>query len=315
VTNAIVSTTPTADLGSLLSQGQFNQYRGRFAPSPSGHLHFGSLIAALGSFLQARSQQGQWLLRIEDIDPPREMPGADKAILHALEVLGLHWDGEVRYQSQQSELYLEVLNELAKQGFTYQCRCTRKQIRAYGGIYNGNCRDKGYPNDNTSTRLVNRFVNTHFNDLLLGEVKVNTELAGEDFVLFRRDGLFAYQLAVVVDDIDQGISEIVRGADLLDPTARQIAFYQTLGVNTPSFIHLPLAVTDNGLKLSKQNHSPAINLAKPRQALIDALSFLGQQPPTELMAEPVDNIISWAIANWQLTKVPSTNQVCDASHC
>jgi glutamyl-Q tRNA(Asp) synthetase len=284
-------------------------YRGRFAPSPSGFLHFGSLVAALASFLQAKSIQGQWLVRIEDIDPPREKPGADVAILKTLEAYGMHWDEEVLYQSKHSELYVEVLSYLKSSALSYNCQCTRGQIKQTGGIYQSTCKDLCLPEGNTATRLINNFPFAEFNDLLQGRVSVNKELAGEDFIIHRRDGLFAYQLAVVVDDIFQGITEVVRGCDLLEPTARQLTLFSTLKYTPPKYLHIPLAVTDAGYKLSKQNSAPAIDNQNPQPALIHALQFLGQKPPIDLLNESVDNIINWAIKHWQVQSIPHKREI------
>ncbi len=204
-------------------------YIGRFAPSPSGPLHFGSLIAALGSFLQARAQQGRWLVRIEDIDPPREMAGAADLILKTLETHGLRWDGEVMYQSRRHARYDEIIDQLYRAGDLYWCRCTRREIMANGGFYNGHCRTLGLSAEGCAARLRQHQPVYDFEDGLQGHIAVPAALAEEDFIVRRRDGLYAYNLAVVVDDMDCGITEIVRGADLLEPTVRQIALYQTLG--------------------------------------------------------------------------------------
>ena len=177
-----------------------SHYIGRFAPSPSGELHFGSLIAALGSYLQARASQGKWLVRIEDIDPPREVPGAAETILRQLEHYGLHWDGEVLWQSKRHEAYRERLAWLAEQGLSYNCTCTRARIQSVGGVYDGHCRTLNHSPENAAVRLLQRAPVTRFHDLLSGEIRADERLAREDFIIHRRDGLFAYNLAVVVDD-------------------------------------------------------------------------------------------------------------------
>ncbi|MCE2570985.1 tRNA glutamyl-Q(34) synthetase GluQRS [Motilimonas eburnea] len=282
---------------------QSKPYIGRFAPSPSGPLHFGSLVAALGSYLQAKANQGQWLVRIEDIDPPREVAGADKAILTTLEQYGLTWDGPVRYQSQQTELYEQVLTQLREQGLTYACQCTRAMIKQQGGLYSGSCRQLALTDKNNAIRLHVEQGVTAFIDKLQGQVFINPDMAHEDFIIKRKDGLYAYNLAVTLDDIDQGITEVVRGADLLEPTARQIGLMQLLNAPVPDYVHLPLAVTKPGFKLSKQNHAPSIADQDIRQTTWRALAFLGQQPPPALVHEPQTNIIHWAIAHWQLKKV------------
>lgn len=286
-------------------------YIGRFAPSPSGPLHFGSLIAAVGSYLRARSQQGRWLVRIEDIDPPREQPGAAAQILRTLEHFGLHWDDEVIYQSQRHERYQAMLDELYQQGKTYHCHCTRAQIQAAGGFYPGTCRDKQYPALNAAVRLRVDAPCLSFHDQLLGLIEVEPRLASEDFILKRRDGLFAYNLAVVIDDADCGITEVVRGADLLEPTVRQITLYQQLGWPVPAWLHLPLALQQNGLKLSKQNHAPAIDELPVVATLCQALLFLGQTLPDDTADMSAESLLRWAVEHWQLSSIPTIASVSD----
>ncbi|UNP89092.1 tRNA glutamyl-Q(34) synthetase GluQRS [Aeromonas encheleia] len=288
-------------------------YVGRFAPSPSGPLHFGSLVAALGSFLQARAQRGRWLVRIEDIDPPREMVGASELILHTLEAHGLHWDGGVIYQSRRHARYDEIIERLYRAGDLYWCRCTRREIMAGGGLYGGHCRELRLAPAGCAARLRQRRPVYHFDDALQGRIAVPAALAEEDFIVRRRDGLYAYNLAVVVDDMDSGISEIVRGADLLEPTVRQIALYQTLGAGVPDWVHLPLAVLADGNKLSKQNHAPALSLDEVRPALWQALAFLGQCPPPELRSCSIEEIIGWGIEHWQLELVPRQPKIALAT--
>jgi len=285
------------------------QYRGRFAPSPSGFLHFGSLIAALASYLHAKHHQGLWLVRIEDIDPPREKSGASDNILATLDAYGLHWDESVLYQSQQSDLYQDVLQQLADKKLTYHCQCTRAQIKSQGGIYQGQCRNSNFSQLNNSTRIHNQQGIYQYQDLIQGKYACSQTLAEEDFILVRKDGLFAYQLAVVVDDIYQNISHVIRGCDLLDPTTRQLSFYQQLGYQAPQFGHIPLAVTEQGFKLSKQNKAPAIDNNNPAPALIAALNFLGQNVPDELHSYSAEQIIQWAIKNWSTDHIPKKQQI------
>ncbi len=303
-----------------LKPEQVFHYRGRFAPSPSGQLHFGSLIAALASFLDAKAfknnlgEQGRWLIRIEDIDPPREQEGASSAILRTLEAFGLHWDESVLYQSTQSNYYREILACLNQKGLSYYCQCTRAQIKALGGVYQGHCKTLANPAEQSATRLINQYGVYQFNDIFQGDVTCNKALANEDFIIHRKDNLFAYQLAVVADDISQNISHVVRGCDLLEPTARQLSFYQTLNdsflkCRAPQYGHVPLVVTNEGYKLSKQNKAPAINNTKPQPALIAALNFLGQSPVAELTHASVEEIIAWAIKHWQRDKVPNATQI------
>lgn len=284
-------------------------YRGRFAPSPSGLLHFGSLIAALASYLDAKHNRGKWLVRIEDIDPPREKLGASAEILNTLESYGLNWDEDVLYQSQQSSLYLEVLASLKQQKLSYHCACSRAKIKADGGVYQGHCRKLDLPASNNAIRVINTVATSQYHDLIQGDVSCDKKLAGEDFIVRRKDNLFAYQLAVVVDDIYQGISHIIRGCDLLEPTARQLSFYQILNHPAPTFGHFPLAITDEGYKLSKQNNAPAIDTKNPIPSLIAALRFLGQQPPTELNYASVDELLTWAISHWSINNVPKSQEI------
>ena len=280
-------------------------YVGRFAPSPSGPLHFGSLVAALGSYLQARHQQGRWLVRIEDLDPPREVAGAADGILRTLERFGLQWDGEICYQSQRHERYQQILDELHQQGLTYHCHCSRARIQSIGGLYDGHCRDLALTARGCAVRVRLDAPVYGFEDALLGPVRVDAALAAEDFILKRRDGLYAYNLAVVIDDGDSGITQVVRGADLLEPTARQIALYRLLGWREPSWLHLPLALQCGGLKLSKQNHAPALPVGKESEQLWLALNFLGQAPDPALRHAPTTELLAWAIGHWRPSTIPT----------
>jgi glutamyl-Q tRNA(Asp) synthetase len=287
------------------------RYRGRFAPSPTGPLHFGSLVAAVGSFLDARAHAGEWLLRIEDLDPPREVPGATKGILHTLEAFGLHWDNETLYQKQRAGVYRQALETLAAAGNTYPCACSRRdmqQVTAAGGssqIYPGTCRN-GLPagRQARSVRLRTADVEIRFKDRLHGEFHERLSQTCGDFILQRADGLFAYQLAVVVDDGLQGITDVVRGADLLGCTARQILLQRLLGLSTPRYLHLPVVANHRGEKLSKQTLAPAVSTARPVETLSRVLSFLGQRPPDELQSASLDEFWQWAIATWDTTRLP-----------
>ncbi|ADO49831.1 tRNA glutamyl-Q(34) synthetase GluQRS [[Enterobacter] lignolyticus] len=281
-----------------------SHYIGRFAPSPSGELHFGSLIAALGSYLQARAQQGTWLVRIEDIDPPREVPGAAETIMRQLEHYGLHWDGEVVWQSRRHDAYRERLAWLHEQGLCYYCTCTRSRIQSLGGTYDGHCRDRYLPAQNAALRLRQTRPVLGFHDTLRGAIVTDERLAREDFIIHRRDGLFAYNLAVVVDDRFQGVTEIVRGADLIEPTVRQISLYQHFGWQAPDYIHLPLALNRDGNKLSKQNHAPALPSGDPRPEIIRALQFLNQDIVKGWQDLSIDDLLKNAVANWTLSRVP-----------
>lgn len=288
------------------------QYIGRFAPSPSGPLHFGSLVAAVGSYLQAKSQQGLWLVRIEDIDPPREVAGASENILSTLKAYGLLWDNSVVYQSKQSKRYETVLADLVEQQLCYGCSCTRKQIKEQGGIYLGNCRDKHNPAQGNALRINLANIKNppnQFNDLLQGQVTLAENEVQDDFIIKRKDGLYAYNLAVVLDDIEQGVTEIVRGADLITTTLKQACLYQLLGAKVPSYIHLPVAVTAPSLKLSKQNHATAVDNENPIPTLKRVLQFLGHPVPKQLNATSCQQILAWAIDHWDLQKVPQQLEI------
>ncbi|WP_416306408.1 tRNA glutamyl-Q(34) synthetase GluQRS [Neptunicella sp. SCSIO 80796] len=285
------------------------EYRGRFAPSPSGPLHLGSLVAALGSFLQARCQSGRWLVRIEDIDPPREVSGAADSILTSLEAHGLLWDESVEYQSRNSSFYDQHLDWLAQQQLTYWCDCTRKMIQQQGGHYQGYCRNRKLDNQGCALRIRNNQPVSQFNDLLQGKVCSDMGFASEDFIVKRKDGLYAYHLAVVVDDIRQRISHIVRGADLLQPTACQIMLYRLFNQPVPEYLHLPVIVSQPGLKLSKQNHAPALDNDNASGNLSQVLSWLNHPPPQDLHGAPCAEILQWAIEHWQLSRLPTSKEL------
>ncbi|OGA13365.1 MAG: tRNA glutamyl-Q(34) synthetase GluQRS [Betaproteobacteria bacterium RIFCSPLOWO2_12_FULL_63_13] len=286
-------------------------YRGRFAPTPSGPLHFGSLVAALGSFLEARRRNGQWLLRIDDLDPPRELAGAADCILSALEAFGFEWDGAVMYQSKRGEAYQQAIERLDARGALFRCACTRKEVAdsslVFDGehVYPGTCR-QGVPPGRvartTRVRVTDAII--EFVDAIQGNVRQDLAHEVGDFVVARADGLHAYQLAVVVDDAEQGISDIVRGADLLGCTGRQIFLQQLLGSPTPRYAHLPAAVNHQGEKLSKQTLARPLEASRAMPLLVAALSFLGQQPPPELARAAMRDIWRWARENWTLDKVP-----------
>ncbi|WP_019616447.1 tRNA glutamyl-Q(34) synthetase GluQRS [Psychromonas ossibalaenae] len=287
-------------------------YRGRFAPSPSGALHFGSLIAALGSYLQAKSQQGSWQVRIDDIDPPREVHGAAQDILQTLQAYGLNWDGDVIYQSTRSRSYEQLLAKLSDLNLSYACACTRKIIKLQGGLYRGTCRNKHLAQHKHALRInLHNLAQpvTHFHDRLQGDVYLNALEATEDFIIKRKDGFYAYNLAVVIDDIYQGITEVVRGSDLLSTTGKQISLYKLLNVQEPDYIHLPVAVTAPGLKLSKQNHALAIDKENPVPTLLKALDFLGQPAPLAMHTQDCSKILDWAVKNWSLSSIPKKSEI------
>lgn len=285
-------------------------YRGRFAPSPSGPLHFGSLIAALGSYLDAKAHNGEWLVRIEDLDPPREQAGAADNILRTLEAYGFEWDGDVVYQSRRYDFYASALEKLHQAGELYYCDCTRKAIIArckhgqWGAIYDGLCAKKQLQKaDNHSTRLQVKG-SIRYEDRLQGTITQDLESDIGDFHLLRKDGLYAYHLGVVVDDEEQGITNVVRGFDLLDSTPRQIYLQQQLSYCTPRYAHLPLALKPDGDKLSKQTHATALDNTNTTPALWQALQFLGQTVPKELMHADIKEFWQWATEHWRFNKIP-----------
>ncbi len=286
---------------------------GRFAPSPTGPLHFGSLLAALASYLEAKKSQGKWLVRMEDLDTQREMQGAAEDILRTLEAYGLYWDGEIVYQSKRNDLYQFALDQLNNGGWSYACSCSRKEIQdsatgsqsgIEGIIYPGTCREKHVIKTPHAIRVKTLDQNISFEDLIQGHITQNLAKQIGDFVVKRADNLFAYQLAVVVDDHLQGITHIVRGADLLDSSARQIYLQNLLGYQHIQYAHIPAAHNRHGEKLSKQTLAQAITAQDASKNLYQALCFLGQSPPTDLSAEKTEKILNWAMCNWDISKVP-----------
>lgn len=285
-------------------------YVGRFAPSPTGPLHFGSLVAAVASYCDAKANQGRWLVRMEDVDKPREMQGAADDILHTLHAFGFEWDGEVVYQSQRNALYQQAFQQLLDKKLLYPCSCSRKEIAdsathgIEGLVYAGTCR-AGMLQHKTqhAWRVSVTDEILSFDDAIQGQQSQQLSRDIGDFVLKRADGLFAYQLAVVVDDADQQITHIVRGADLLNSTPRQIYLQQLLEFAQPHYAHIPLAVNSNGEKLSKQNLALPINKEHAPQLIFEALLFLGQNPPPTLKQNSLPEIWQWAIQNWQLSKI------------
>jgi glutamyl-Q tRNA(Asp) synthetase len=330
-----------------------SQYRGRFAPSPTGPLHFGSLVAAVGSYLDAKHHHGTWLVRMEDLDTPRCVPGTADDILRTLEAFGLHSDEAIIYQSQHTAAYEDAFHKLQAIGAVYPCSCTRKEIADSalhgidGQIYPGTCRN-GLPQgregrawrvrtdytflpscrgkvrmgvEQRESRVstpslslplqgggdvatngsfgLNNDGFVQFNDALQGRISQHLEREIGDFVVKRADGLFAYQLAVVVDDAFQNITHVVRGADLLASTPRQIHLQHLLGLPTPHYLHLPIAVNAQGEKLSKQTLAPAITTEHIVSTLISVLDFLRQQPPAELQDGSVEEVLDWAVESWQ----------------
>ena len=337
------------------------EYRGRFAPSPTGPLHFGSLVAAVGSYLDAKHHQGKWLVRIEDLDTPRTVKGATDEILGTLEAYGLHRDEDIIYQSQRTAAYEEAFHRLKEAGAVYPCCCTRKEIADSalygidGLIYPGTCRNgMKSPSDETTSHLTNpakyagqvigypqpspikgegvvaaralawRVRTDHipsplvgegqgergsFNDTLQGRITHHLETEIGDFVVKRADGLFAYQLAVVVDDATQGITDVVRGADLLYSTPRQIYLQRLLGLSTLTYMHLPVVVNAQGEKLSKQTLARPVEKNNAASTLFDALVFLRQQPPAELRLGTIEEMLDWGITNWRPNELANCRQL------
>jgi glutamyl-Q tRNA(Asp) synthetase len=293
-------------------------YRGRFAPSPTGPLHFGSLVAAVGSYVDARAHGGEWLLRIEDVDQPRTVPGAADAILRTLEALAFEWDGEVLVQSRRRPLYQAALDRLQRDGEVYPCACSRRQIAACapptavdgGLVYPGTCRT-GLADGRAARAWRVRVPDSEiaFDDRLQRHLRQNLAHAVGDFVLLRADGPFAYQLAVVVDDAAQGVNAVVRGADLLDSTARQIWLQQRLGLPTPSYAHLPVVTHAGGEKLSKQTRAMAIDPARGSALLAAAMDFLGHSVPREMRGSSLADFWRWATGAWSMARVPALRGV------
>jgi glutamyl-Q tRNA(Asp) synthetase len=280
---------------------------GRFAPSPSGPLHFGSLACALASYLDAKVRGGQWLVRMEDIDPPREIKGASQHILNQLEAHSLCWDGQVLYQSQRLDVYAEVISSLKEAQLAYHCQCNRKRITELNGLYDNYCRTLDLDGQNNATRLalLHQIDIISFDDEFIGHISQSLRSTVGDFIIKRRDDLFSYQLAVTVDDAFQAVTRVVRGSDLLNSTPRQIYLQQCLGYKQPSYAHVPIAVTSDGKKLSKQNLATGLPAGNESLNLCVALDWLQQCPPHELSSLPTAEIISWAIQNWDQNKLPT----------
>ncbi|MBX3616478.1 tRNA glutamyl-Q(34) synthetase GluQRS [Nitrosomonas sp.] len=288
-------------------------YRGRFAPSPTGPLHFGSLVAAMGSYLDAKFHNGKWLVRIEDVDCQRAMPGAVSEILTVLESFGFEWDEEVVYQSRRSDAYRYALSVLEQRNRIYPCACSRKEIadssiRGLGGlIYPGTCRDhppRGKESYAMRIRVTDEII--LFHDRIKGSYSQKLSSDIGDFVLRRADGIFSYQLAVVTDDALQNITHVVRGADLLDSTPRQIFLQRLLGFPTPHYLHLPVVTNAFGEKLSKQTNAAPIQVENALPQLIKSLQFLGQPTPVEMMEGDIASFWQWAQQNWRVHRVPSS---------
>lgn len=288
-------------------------YVGRFAPSPTGPLHFGSLLAALASRLEADSHQGRWFVRIDDIDPPREQPDAARQIVAALDAYGFERDGDIIFQSNSHDRHRAALERLVDSGAAYPCGCSRRDLReeasgALGQIYPGTCRN-GTDATETAIRVRTNDDPVVFDDRLQGRQALRLQSESGDYVVFRRDGLVAYQLAVVVDDEALGVTDIVRGIDLMDSTPRQIWLQRLLGYTTPSYAHIPVAVHPNGDKLSKLTGAAAIPLDRAAETLVAALRTLHQAPPRALADATIDEIWAWARTHWDIARLRGLESV------
>ena len=279
-------------------------YIGRFAPSPTGPLHFGSLVSAVASYLDARQHHGKWLVRIDDLDPPRTKPGADSLILNTLELFSLHWDDAILYQSQRLDAYEHALQRLNESGLLFPCRCTRQESK---GIYRGKCRTRRF--DATARPYAIRVrveddAVIGFEDRIQGHQAQRLSATSGDFIVRRKDSLIAYQLAVTVDDHFQNITHVIRGADLLESTFRQVYLQQRLSLPTPHYGHTTLITDSSGRKLSKQTQATALDARSVGPTLVAALRALQQEPPGELSFLPAGEIMTWAIEHWQPGRVP-----------
>lgn len=290
-------------------------YRGRFAPTPSGPLHLGSLLTALASYLQARSQSGQWLIRIDDLDEPRNVAGADSMILRQLEAHGLLWDATPRYQSHHVPEYESALEQLLQKGLLYPCICTRATLAhdslmgPDGPVYAGTCRNQRHPANAHALRIKVDDRDLAFDDGRLGmQHRILPRDIG-DFIVRRGDGQIAYQLACTVDEKAQEISEVVRGSDLLGSTFRQQYLQSALGLPTPGYLHLPVLVGADGRKLSKQNHAPGLTASEASTNLVLCLQILGQNPPTTLRSACPSEILIWATNHWDCSYVPENMRI------
>lgn len=296
----------TIDIGST-------GYVGRFAPSPTGPLHFGSLLAAVASCLEARRHNGRWLVRMEDIDPPREQVGAGDQIIAALDRYGFEWDGPVTYQSASDPQHRQAIGRLLDDELAYRCGCSRKDLvdaprGPLGIIYPGTCRN-GTNDIEASTRVRTTDDPVSFVDGLQGPQSQKLESGSGDFVILRRDGLVAYHLAVVIDDDLQGVTEIVRGIDLMDSTPRHICLQQYLGLGTPRYQHIPVAVHADGSKLSKLSGATGIPMDAAEQELVAALDALQQSPPSDIANASIADIWAWANEHWQIDVLRASTSI------
>lgn len=285
------------------------RYVGRFAPSPTGPLHIGSLATAVASYLHAKQNDGEWLVRIEDIDPPREVAGAAAAILRTLEQFDLHWDREVVYQSTRVDAYRGAAEDLLRAELAYRCSCTRAELRERRSDesaplrYPGTCRTRNTHERATAIRVLTTPPPIEFSDALQGEQACSLESTSGDYVIFRRDGLPAYHLAVVLDDAEQHVTHVIRGVDLLDSTTAHIHLQEILGLATPAYGHLPVIVNAAGQKLSKQTGARPVDDEPPGLTAFELLRRLGLEPPHELRGDRPDALWRWAIPRWDMRRL------------
>ena len=282
-------------------------YIGRFAPTPSGPLHFGSLVAALASYLDARANKGLWLVRIEDLDPPRTVPGSIDSILSCLDTFGLHWDGALMFQSHRQQAYQEALEQLSQQGLIYTCSCSRAQFQT-NPLYICHCLTHPPSAQSVARRIALPHQSITVDDIIIGPQTQHLADDVGDFVVQRKDQLFSYQLAVVVDDAEQNISHIIRGSDLYDQTPRQAWLQTCLNCALPIYGHLPIITNNQGQKLSKQNLAQPLDIAQAPTLLSEALERLGQATPCTFRQAPVAEQLSWAVEQWDINKVPKHMQ-------
>ncbi|MDT0595462.1 tRNA glutamyl-Q(34) synthetase GluQRS [Glaciecola petra] len=286
-----------------------HSYIGRFAPSPSGPLHFGSLLCAFASFLHARQHNGKWLVRIEDIDTPRIDSAMSKVILDSLHAHGLDWDEKVTYQSDRLDYYQSVLDKLSLQHDIYACACSRKQIKARSQFYDQHCRHLQLTFLDRAIRFKHDQTNNQFDDFILGSQNIEDGIANEDFVVKRADGIFAYHLVVVADDIEQQVSHILRGNDLLSMTPVHLSLFQAMQAHIPEYGHMPVVVQAPKQKLSKQHHSPAIDDSRALENIKLALCYLGIPIHKQANLTTVHSMVGWAIKNWHLEMLPKQTEL------
>ena len=293
----------------LQSLPKARPYVGRFAPSPTGPLHFGSLVCALASFLHAKQNNGKWLVRIEDVDTPRIEASMAASIITSLQSHGLLWDDEIRYQSEHTDTYDRYLAKLAADKLLYGCACSRQQIKSRCNAYDGHCRDLDLPLNEHAIRFKHNTDNSRFADLFWGKRYVKNSIAREDPVVKRADGIYAYHLAVVADDIEQNVTHIVRGNDLLETTPIHLSLFKALNASSPEYLHIPVVAHNPNKKLSKQNRSPAIDNSRPIENLNLALQYLGikqEKLPNKLN---IQELLDWAMTNWSLKLLPKQSEL------